>query len=79
MRFVIAPDWVMKLPDDAVLTSKQVLGLYGYCGINAWIQIRDGHIPIPDKSVQQGPNRKLLYWSVKHIKNNLKLPTEIIK
>lgn len=78
MRFVIAPDWVMKLKDDDVLSSKQVLDIYGYdiCSRSASVYIKHGLLPNPDRCKQQG-KRRLLFWSVKHIKNNLKLPTEI--
>lgn len=82
MRFRIAPDWLMKLPDDALLNSKQVLNLYGYQITNRYsasTQIKAGHIPEPDRFIHQGPKRRLLRWTVLHIKNNVKLPTEIIK
>jgi len=78
MRFIIAPEWFMKLNDDDVLCSKQVLDLYGYSiesrGVN--ILIKKGHLPIPDKEIQRKRSR-LIRWTVGYLKNYVKLPTEL--
>lgn len=80
MRFVIAPDWLMQLPDDALRNSKQVLDLYGYAIIKSYSAnrlIKAGHLPKPDRFVRRGPKRNTPYWTARHGKNNVKLPDEI--
>lgn len=81
MRFVIAPDWLMNMKDDDLLCTKQVLDIYGYSlesrGVNTLV--KKGHLPMPDRQRQQGPRRRLIFWSVRHIKNNIKLPSEIVE
>lgn len=78
MRFVIAPGWFMDLPDDKLLCTKQVLYLYGYSAGSKSIRrfIETKLIPRPDKvKVIKRINR--LYWSVRYLRNYLKLPTEL--
>lgn len=81
MRFVIAPDWLLKLPDNHLLLSKTVVALYGYIdkeglGRPAHCLIRNGSLPVPDVITARGKVRNLR-WSVGHLKNNMKLPSEI--
>jgi len=78
MRFIVAPDWFMALKDDDLLCTKQVLDLYGYSADSrsARLYIETKLIPRPDKvKVIKRINR--LYWSVRYLKNYLKLPTEL--
>lgn len=79
MRFIIAPDWLMAKKDDDLLCTKQVLDLYGYAADSKSASglCAKGHLPMPDKPRQQG-RRRLLFWSVRHIKNNVKLPTDLL-
>lgn len=80
MRFVIAPDWLVSMPDDAVLNSKTVLTLYGYAITSSYSSnalIKAGHIPPPDKCTQQGPKRRLLGWTVGRLLDFMKRPDEI--
>ncbi len=79
MRFIIAPDWLMAKKDDELLCAKQVLDLYGYAADSKSASglCTKKHLPMPDKPRQQG-RRRLLFWSVLHIKNNVKLPTDLL-
>lgn len=79
MRFRIAPDWLMKLDNEKLLNTKQVLDIYGYSidTSSLHILVKKGHLPKSNRPVQQG-GRTLHFWSVGYIKNYLKLPTEII-
>lgn len=78
MRFIIAPDWFMKLNDDDTLVSKQVLHLYGY----AWDHrssnrlVEKGYLPAPNIRMK-GKGNQTKFWSVGYLKNYLKLPTEL--
>mgnify|MGYP000945675490 CR=1 FL=1 len=79
MRFVIAPDWLVEMPEDAVLNSKTVLSLYGYAIFKSYscsALIKAGHIPEPDKCTQQG-KRRLLGWTVGRLLDRMKRPEEI--
>lgn len=82
MRFIVAPDWFMKLPNDYILTSKAVVELYEYTLNNHSSQIshkvKQGRIPKPDV-VTIRPRRNKIGWSVGYLKNYLKLPTELIE
>lgn len=77
MRFIIAPDWLMKLDDSHKLQGKQIKQIYGYHnkeGIKSLVEWDS--IPMPE-IVKSNPQRNRYYWSVGYIKNFLKLPTEI--
>lgn len=83
IRFVVAPEWFMKLPNTYVLTSKAVLELYGYKLHNDGSSqishmISRGNVPKPDNIVIR-PKRNKIGWSVGYLKNYLKLPTELIE
>lgn len=82
MRFIIAPDWFIKLPNEHLLTSKAVLDLYNYsltsCNSQTHTLVRKGLLPPPDK-VTVRPVRNKWMWSVGYLKNYLKLPTELIE
>jgi hypothetical protein len=83
MRFIIAPDWFMKLPDDHLLQSKAVLQIYGFMdkdglGRPSNILVKNGAIPPPNVITPRGKLRNLR-WSVGYLKNYLKLPTELIE
>lgn len=77
MKFLIAPDWLMKLSDEDLLTSKQVKDIYGYSLEEATSTLlQRGSIPKPEKE-NTNIKRKRYYWSVGYIKNYLKLPSEL--
>jgi len=78
MRFIIAPDWFMKMNDDDVLVSKQVLFLYGYAYDHRSSNrlVEKGYLPKPD-ILKKGKGNQTKFWSVGYLKNYLKLPTEI--
>ena len=83
MRFIVAPDWFMKLPDDTLLNSKHLIELYRYTNTGEGASqishlIARGSIPIPDKTIPRLIRPKLR-WSVGYLKNYLKLPTELIE
>ena len=83
IRFIVAPDWFMKLPNTHELTSKAIREIYGYKenkGGSSQIshRVKKGSIPPPDK-VTIRPRRNKIMWSVGYLKNYLKLPTELIE
>lgn len=83
MRFIVAPEWFMKLPDTHLLQSKSVLQIYNYMdkdglGRPANCLVKNGSIPPPNVITPRGKLRNLR-WSVGYLKNYLKLPTELIE
>lgn len=77
MKFRIAPDWLMKLNDEDILNSSQVTEAFNFLPSDSVSAlINRGAIPYPDKSEPRG-TRVRHFWTVGHIKNHLKLPTEI--
>lgn len=80
MRFIIAPDWLIAMQDNDLLSSKQVLNVYGYQpdGRGTSQLVDKGYLPKPDKIAHHGQKIRN-YWLVRTIKNNVKLPSEIIK
>lgn len=83
MRFVVAPDWFMKLPNETLLNSKHLIELYGYTNTGEGASqishlIKRGGIPVPDTTIPM-PRRPRLRWSVGYLKNYPKLPTELIE
>jgi len=82
IRFIVAPDWFMKLSDTQVLTSKAVLEIYDYaqhnCGSQISHMVKRGVVP-PPNVVTVRPKRNKIGWSVGYLKNYLKLPTELIE
>lgn len=82
MRFIVAPEWFMKLPNTDVLPSKAVLEIYQYaqhnCGSQVSHLVTRKRIPPPDVVIIR-PKRNKIGWSVGYLKKYLKLPTELIE
>lgn len=79
MKFVIAPDWLMQLPDDHILRKKHIWEIYGHKSNRSISNILSVNgIPKPDIKTPYGKCHRL-GWTVKHVKNNVKLPTEIMR
>lgn len=73
MKFIVAPDWFMALPDTDILKLKDVVKLYEIEGKESTndLVLRQA-IPPPDYFIG-----KLKGWSVGHLKDYLKLPSEL--
>jgi len=73
MKFIVAPDWFMALPDKHLLKLKEVTKLYEIAGKESAddLILREA-IPPPDYIT--GKRKE---WSVGHLKDYLKLPTEL--
>lgn len=72
----------MDLEDEDTLTSEQVAEIYQYPPEIKHVTqlIERGSLPFPDIiQPKPRPKKQKYYWSVRHIKNNTKLPNEIIK
>lgn len=79
IRFIVAPNWFMKLLDTDVLNSKTVLEIYQYKQSSQISHlVKSGRMPPPDV-VTVRPRRNRIGWSVGYLKNYLKLPTELIE
>lgn len=81
IRFVVAPDWFMKMEDTAQVTSKVVLELYGYAdggnlSSSSHYLVKRGSLPPPDIKIKRNKTHKIA-WTVGYLKNFMKLPTEI--
>ncbi len=67
----------MALPDDDLLKLKQVKKLYGVIGKESAEElIMRGTLP-PADYILENPKLKKCLWSVGHLKDYLKLPTEL--
>lgn len=77
MKFVIAPKWVLDLPDAYTLRGKHVKEIYGHAERGS-IQnlLRSNSIPPPDIQADNS-ERKTYRWTVGYLKNFMKLPSEL--
>ena len=68
-NFVI-PDYVLGLPDNALLNSSEIMSMFGYSGsTSASTMIEKGRVPAPDVKIRKQRNGSfILNWSVGYIK-----------
>lgn len=79
MRFIVAPDWLVAMPEDAALNAKTVLILYGYSISKTYywgLRVKAGQIPPPNKCIQQG-KRRVSSWTVGWVLDHMKRPEEL--